>query len=93
MKTLKSLCTPRKAVFDITRRDTVLSLNNLLRDQIKPDDFFQENHVTQGMRLLLENGFKRFEGTSEAALARIEAQMMAFLKTAKPDAKVQAAAH
>ena len=35
----------------------------------------------------------RFEGTSEAALARIEAQMMAFLKTAKPDAKVQAAAH
>ena len=35
----------------------------------------------------------RFEGTSEAALARIEAQMMAFLKTAKPGAKVQAAAH
>jgi phosphomannomutase len=35
----------------------------------------------------------RFEGHSEAALHRIEAEMMALLKTAKPDAAVQAAAH
>jgi phosphomannomutase len=35
----------------------------------------------------------RFEGHSEAALHRIEQEMMALLKTAKPDAKVQASAH
>ncbi len=35
----------------------------------------------------------RFEGHNDAALHRIEATMMALLKTVKPDAQVQAAAH
>jgi phosphomannomutase len=35
----------------------------------------------------------RFEGHSEVALHRIEASMMALLKSVKPDAQVQAAAH
>jgi phosphomannomutase len=35
----------------------------------------------------------RFEGHSETALQRIEHDMMALLKTAKPDAQVQASAH
>ncbi len=35
----------------------------------------------------------RFEGHSETALHRIETEMMVFLKTVKPDAKVQMAAH
>jgi phosphomannomutase len=35
----------------------------------------------------------RFEGHTEAALHRIEHDMMALLKTAKPDAQVQASAH
>lgn len=35
----------------------------------------------------------RFEGTSEAALARIQAECMAALRAVKPDAEVAAAAH
>jgi len=35
----------------------------------------------------------RFEGHTEAALHRIEAVMMAALKSVKPDARVAAAAH
>ncbi len=35
----------------------------------------------------------RFEGHTEAALHRIEREMMALLKTVKPDAQVQASAH
>jgi phosphomannomutase len=35
----------------------------------------------------------RFEGHTEAALHRIEVEMMALLKTVKPDAAVQASAH
>jgi phosphomannomutase len=35
----------------------------------------------------------RFEGHTEAALHRIEHEMMALLKSVKPDAKVQASAH
>ena len=35
----------------------------------------------------------RFEGQTEAALHRIEAEMLALLRTVKPDAQIQAAAH
>ena len=38
-------------------------------------------------------GVLRFEGTTEAALARIAADMTALLKQAKPDAHIGAAAH
>lgn len=35
----------------------------------------------------------RFEGHTDAALHRIEADMLALLRTAKPDARIQASAH
>jgi phosphomannomutase len=35
----------------------------------------------------------RFEGHTEAALQRIEAQMLALLRTVKPDATFQSATH
>jgi phosphomannomutase len=35
----------------------------------------------------------RFEGQTEAALHRIEAEMLALLRTVKLDAQIQAAAH
>ena len=35
----------------------------------------------------------RFEGQTQAALQRIEADMMALLRAVKPDAQIQEAAH
>jgi phosphomannomutase len=35
----------------------------------------------------------RFEGQTEAALHRIETEMLALLRSVKPDAQIQAAAH
>jgi phosphomannomutase len=35
----------------------------------------------------------RFEGQTEAALHRIEGEMLALLRSVKPDAQIQAAAH
>jgi phosphomannomutase len=35
----------------------------------------------------------RFEGQTNAALQRIEAEMLALLRSVKPDAQIQAAAH
>jgi len=75
MKTLKQACIPRKSIFDVTKRDTVLSINNLLKNQINPTDFFEENHVTQGMKILLENGFKRLEGKSDQGVFRLAQSM------------------
>ena len=57
MKTLKSACKPRDTVFDAARRDTVLDLSDLVGDRIKPEEFFPENYITEGMKTLLTEGF------------------------------------
>ena len=62
MKSLQQLCTPRDSVFDQQRRDTVLDLPDLIRENIKPEEFFAENYITEGMKTLLEQGFHRLEG-------------------------------
>ena len=52
MKTLKQACTPRASIFDTARRDTVLDLVDLAEDRIDADEFFAENYITEGMRVL-----------------------------------------
>lgn len=64
MKTLKQLCKPRPSVFDGSRRDTVLDLTNLIEDKVNPEEFFAENYLTDGMKRLLREAFRRFEGNS-----------------------------
>jgi predicted AAA+ superfamily ATPase len=64
MKTLKQLCKPRKSVFDRNRRDVVLDLTDLIEDRIKSAEFFEENYLTDGMKRLLREAFRRFEGKS-----------------------------
>ena len=65
MKTLKQLCVPRKSVFDVSRRDTVLDLSDLINDRIDGDAFFEENYFTDGMKRLVSGAFARFEGKSD----------------------------
>lgn len=60
MKSLFELCTPRESVFDETKRDDVLDLTDLAENRINPADFFEENFLTQGMKILFETTFKRF---------------------------------
>jgi hypothetical protein len=59
MKTLEQLCTPRQSVFDVSKRDTVLSLTQLAAGRIDGPAFLEENHVTDGMRTLLLEAFRR----------------------------------
>jgi hypothetical protein len=35
MKTLKALCRPRQSVFDLSKRDTVLDMTDLIDRKIK----------------------------------------------------------
>lgn len=65
LKTLAEACAPRQSVFDPTIRDTVYSIDDLY--QIDARRFFAENFVTEGMRQLLSEAFKRLEGKSQAA--------------------------
>lgn len=62
---LFSLCTPRKSVFDASRRDTVLDLTDLLDDKIDPANFFTENYLTDGLKQLLRHGLRRLAGQSD----------------------------
>jgi len=67
---LKQLCVPRQSVFDTQRRDTVLDITDLVNDKINPDEFFEENYTTEGMKTLLEQGFRRLkENPSRACSA------------------------
>ena len=55
----------RASVFDGARLDTVYNLDDL--PAIHPDEFFSENYVTEGMRILLTEGFNRLEGKTTSA--------------------------
>ena len=75
MKSLKQLSAPRDSVFDTQRRDTVLDISDLIADKISPEDFFEENYVTEGMKTLLEQGFRRLEGKSEQGVFLLKQAM------------------
>lgn len=65
MKPLSELLATRPSVHDAAFRDTVLDLKDLQGSNIDPANFFAENFVTDGMRDLLTQAFKRLEGRSD----------------------------
>ncbi|HNZ33731.1 MAG TPA: DUF499 domain-containing protein [Syntrophales bacterium] len=65
MQSLQDLCKPRASVFDRARLDTVYNLDDL--PTIQPDEFFSENFVTEGMKILLTEAFNRLEGKTSGA--------------------------
>ena len=75
MKSLQQLCEPRESVFDSQRRDTVLDLTDLVNDRIKPAEFFDENFITDGMKTLLDQGFRRLEGKSSQGVFKLKQAM------------------
>lgn len=75
MKTLKDLCTPRKSVFDKSKRDTVLDISDLVENKIKPEEFFEENFITNGMQGIYQALFRRFEGKSDDGIFKLTQSM------------------
>jgi hypothetical protein len=75
MKTLKELCKPRESVFDVSRRDVVLDLSDLIDDRIDPEEFFRENYLTEGMRRLFKEAFRRFEGNTASGVIKLTQAM------------------
>lgn len=75
MKTLSQACTLRDSVFDASRRDTVLNLLHLVEGKVKPADFFEESHVTEGMEVLLKEALRRLAGKSSQAVFKLTQAM------------------
>ncbi len=75
VKTLFELCKPRESVFDETQRGDVLDLADLIENRIDPHRFFEENFMTQGMKILLETAFKRFHRQGATGLIKLTQSM------------------
>lgn len=75
MRTLYELCKPRQSVFDEKKREDVLNLSDLMEGKIDPAAFFEENYLTNGMRILLTAAFKRFTGQGAAGLIKLTQAM------------------
>ena len=75
MLTIKQACVPRAGTFDPSRRDTVLDLTDLIQDRIDPTSFFAENYITEGMKTLLTEGFRRLEGQSTQGVFKLTQAM------------------
>ena len=75
MRTVKQACVPRPSTFDPARRDTVLDLTDLIEERIDPGDFFAENYLTEGMKTLLTEGFRRLEGKSDQGVFKLTQAM------------------
>ncbi len=75
MKTLKQLCKPRPSVFDPSKRDIVLDLSDLVENRINAEEFFEENYMTDGMKTLLKESFRRFEAKSTQGVFKLTQAM------------------
>ncbi|QCX33277.1 DUF499 domain-containing protein [Caloramator sp. E03] len=75
MKTLFELCRPRDSVFDETKRDDVIDLTNLIKNRINPEEFFEENFITQGMSILFDTAFKRFHRQGQTGIIKLTQSM------------------
>lgn len=75
MKTIFEACKPRQSVFDETKRDDTLDLADLIDNTINPEDFFNETYITEGMQLVFETAFKRFEGKAPSGLVKLTQSM------------------
>jgi Protein of unknown function (DUF499)/Fn3 associated len=78
---LSKACKPRQSVFDGSRRDVVLNIDDLLKDRINAEQFFEENFITSGMQTLVDKVFERFEGKSNQASTFLLSQAMGGGKT------------
>jgi len=77
-------CKPRQSVFDRTRRDTVLNLSDFLEgklDEHAATQFFTENFVTAGMKMLIQKSFDRLSGAHAQPSAYLLSQAMGGGKT------------
>jgi len=76
MKTLKDLCQPRPNIFERSKRDIVLDLTDLaIKDRINPTDFFEENYLTEGMKRLFKETFRRLKGDSQQGVFKLTQAM------------------
>jgi len=59
---LKEVCISCQSVYEQSRTDIVLNIDDFLDDKLNAEKFFQENFITSGMQILFDKVFERLEG-------------------------------
>jgi len=75
MKSLTALCKPRQSIFDRKSRDVILDISDLIEGKINPKDFFEENYLTDGMKSLFREAFRRFAGKTDTGVITLTQAM------------------
>lgn len=74
--TVRQLCQPHDAAFAYVVGDQVERLDQVLKDTAsEAEDFFAKNHVTAGLKVLLQEGLARLAGRSGQALFELRQAM------------------
>ncbi len=75
MQSIESLCKVRDSIFDRNRRDVVLDISDVVESKIDPYDFFEENYLTEGMKSLFKQVFRRFANESDSSIFKLTQAM------------------
>ena len=75
-RTVRQLCTPHNSAFAYVIGDQVEKLDLVvLGSRTEAEDFFQKNHLTVGLRVLLRDGLARLAGKSGQAIFELRQAM------------------
>jgi len=75
MKTVQSSCKPRSNILRAAEQSYALNLTDFARGLIDPNQFFQENFITEGMDQLIRLAFERFQRKNDTALIKLTQAM------------------
>ena len=75
MQSIKNLCKARDSIFDRNRRDIVLDISDVVEGKIDPYEFFEENYLTEGMKSLFKQVFRRFANESDSSVFKLTQAM------------------
>lgn len=75
LPTVPEVCTLRDSVLTDAFRDYALNLSDLVQNKVDPEEFFEENYVTEGMQQLLRFAFERFRGDSQTSVIKLTQAM------------------
>ena len=60
--TVKTLCKPNETVSDDALLDRVERLEDFVSSSLVAEEFFLKNHMTEGLKSLVSQGFERLSG-------------------------------
>jgi hypothetical protein len=76
LQTVKDACELHPMALDYAMSEQIENLSDVLdRTESEAGDFFDKNHLTQGMEILLSQGLKRLAGRSDQAVFELKQAM------------------